>query len=216
MKQEIWSCDERVLLIVRRFCATAMTALTDIAMDNEQLKIWTVHSKAVQKSSETSANLSPVEVRVSRTAKVRFDTIKSHVHSYLTSSFDRISLPSTLEGWEDLPLLASTVERITASESASPSLSLPLEQTSLQIHIYQPSDTDAFDEFSNGTKDGEGEEVMAASVCELPNLGLEGLWDSLIYADNVKMKLLDYIHATLVLSDADVDCEWPCYYSIYY
>jgi hypothetical protein len=34
-----------------------------------------------------------------------------------------------------------------------------------------------------------------------------GLWDSLIYADGIKMKLLDYIHATLVFSDASVDCE---------
>jgi pachytene checkpoint protein 2 len=161
-------------------------------------------------------NTFPVEVRVSRKATVRFDTIKSHVHAFLTSSFDRISLPSILEGWEDLPVLASSVECITASESASPSLSLPLQQTSLQIHIYQPSDTDSFDEFSNGLKDGEGEEVMAASVCELPNMGLEGLWDSLIYADNVKTKLLDYIHATLVLSDADVDCEQLKYFFYHY
>lgn len=33
-----------------------------------------------------------------------------------------------------------------------------------------------------------------------------GLWDSLIYSDGVKLKLLDYIHATLVLSDAGIDC----------
>ncbi|KNZ74410.1 Thyroid receptor-interacting protein 13 [Termitomyces sp. J132] len=46
---------------------------------------------------------------------------------------------------------------------------------------------------------------MAASVCELPNSTWEGLWDSLIYADDIKLKLLDYIHATLLLSDANVD-----------
>jgi pachytene checkpoint protein 2 len=131
------------------------------------------------------------------------------VSSYITSSFDRISLPSTLEGWEDDPDLATSVERIIASESPCPSSSLSLDEMLIQIHIYQPSDSDSFEEFSNdnGGSATDGEEVMAASVCELPNRSWEGLWDSLIFADNIKLKLLDYIHATLVLSDANVDCE---------
>jgi len=150
-----------------------------------------------------------VEVRVSARTTARFDTIKNLVLSYITSSFDRISLPSTLEGWEDDPDLASCVERIVAAESACPSASLSLEEMSIQLHIYQLSDTDSFEEFSNdlGGSSTEGEDVMAATVCELPNRSWEGLWDSLIYADNIKMKLLDYIHATLVFSDAGVDCE---------
>lgn len=49
---------------------------------------------------------------------------------------------------------------------------------------------------------------MAASVCELPSLSWEGLWESLIYSDDIKSKLLDYIYATVVFSDADVDCEF--------
>jgi hypothetical protein len=80
---------------------------------------------------------------------------------------------------------------------------------SLQLHLYQLSDSDSFEEFSHDA-DGaaaDGDEVMAATVCELPNRSWEGLWDSLIYADNIKLKLLDYIHATLLLSDAGVDCE---------
>jgi hypothetical protein len=88
--------------------------------------------------------------------------------------------------------------------------------------VYQPSDEGESEEFSNGARDGEGE-VMAATACELPCIGWDGLWDSLIYADNIKLKLLEYvacalktlilthcmssyIHATLVLSDANVDC----------
>ena len=73
--------------------------------------------------------------------------------------------------------------------------------------MYQPCDAESEEEFSNGAGDGEGEEVMAATACELPCIAWDGLWDSLIYADNIKLKLLDYIHATLVLSDANVDCE---------
>ncbi|KAI0080759.1 P-loop containing nucleoside triphosphate hydrolase protein [Panus rudis PR-1116 ss-1] len=146
-----------------------------------------------------------IEVRVSPNATARFDTIRNAVHSYITSSFSHIYLPSTLQGWEDVPLLASSVDKIVASESPSSASSLPVDQITLQIHVYQPSDSDAFEELASGNGRGEGDDVMAASVCELPSLGWEGLWESLIYADDIKNKLLDYIYATVVFSDADVD-----------
>ncbi|KAI0786348.1 P-loop containing nucleoside triphosphate hydrolase protein [Abortiporus biennis] len=157
--------------------------------ENNSLTVWPVH----------------VEVRVSSNATARFDTIRNAVHNYIINSFSHIYLPSTLQGWEDVPLLASSVDKIVASESPCSSPSLPLEQIALQIHVYQPSDSDAFEELATGSGRGDGEEVMAASVCELPSLGWEGLWESLIYADDIKSKLLDYIYATVVFSDADVD-----------
>ena len=149
-----------------------------------------------------------VEVRVKQTATARFDTIRNNVHQYITSSFSHIYLPSVLQGWEDVPMLSTSVERIAASESTCPSPSLPIEQAALQIHVYQPSDSDAFDELATGGSRGDGEEVMAASVCELPSMNWEGLWESLIYSDDIKSKLLDYIYATVVFSDADVDCMY--------
>lgn len=50
---------------------------------------------------------------------------------------------------------------------------------------------------------------MAATVCELPSRMWDGLWDSLIFSDDTKSRLLDYIYATVLFSDADVDCEYP-------
>ncbi|KAG6832988.1 hypothetical protein H0H92_004872 [Tricholoma furcatifolium] len=146
-----------------------------------------------------------VEVRLQPRAAARFDSIRESVYTYIRT-FDRLSLPSTLQGWQDVPELASSVDKIVVSESTCPSHTLALEEMVLQIYIYQLSDSDTFEEFSNsaGVRDGD-DDTMAASVCELPNRAWEGLWDSLIYADNIKMKLLDYIHATLVLSDANVD-----------
>ena len=127
------------------------------------------------------------------------------MHTYLNSC-DRIGVPSTLNGWQDIPDLASSVERIVASESSCSSSTLSLEEMALQIHVYQPSDADSFEEFSNisGVRDDD-DDTTAASISDLPNRSWEGLWDSLIYADDIKMKLLDYIHATLVFSDANVD-----------
>ncbi|KAH8106228.1 P-loop containing nucleoside triphosphate hydrolase protein [Cristinia sonorae] len=146
-----------------------------------------------------------IEVRVLQQATARFDTIRNAVHSYITSSFSHIYLPSTLQGWEDVPLLAQSVDRIVSSESTTSSSSVPIDDAALQIHVYQPNDSDAFEELASGSGRGDGEEVTAASVCELPSLGWEGLWESLIYAEDVKSKLLDYIYATVIFSDADVD-----------
>ncbi|KAF7985201.1 hypothetical protein HWV62_7818 [Athelia sp. TMB] len=162
--------------------------------NNIPASIWTVH----------------VEVRLNTKTAVRADAVRHQVHTYLTSSFGRICLPSVIQGWEDLPILSTSVERITVSESACPSSSLPIDEISLQIHVYQPSDSDPVEEFSNGAGDG-GDEVMAATTCDLPCIAWDGLWDSLIYSDNIKLKLLDYIHATLVLSDANVDFNVVCW-----
>jgi pachytene checkpoint protein 2 len=103
-------------------------------------------------------------------------------------------------------VLASSVEQITACESSSPTSYLPVAQAALQIHVYQPNDGDAVSGFSAGPS-SDGEEIMAASVCELPSRQWEGLWDSLIFPDDTKTKLLDYIYATVLFSDANVDCK---------
>ncbi|KAM5535663.1 hypothetical protein V8D89_010650 [Ganoderma adspersum] len=146
-----------------------------------------------------------IEVRVTPNATSRFDTIRNAVHSYLTTSLSDIYLPSVIEGWEDVPLLASSIERIAASECPCPTSSLPIEQTTLQIHVYQPTDADAFEELTSGGGRGDDDQIMAATACELPSSSWEGLWESLIYSDDIKSKLLDYIYATVVFSDADVD-----------
>ncbi|ETW84330.1 AAA+-type ATPase [Heterobasidion irregulare TC 32-1] len=145
-----------------------------------------------------------VEVRLSPTAFTRFETVRNSVHEYITSSFEAIALPSTLDGWQDMPVLSSCVERIVACESPCPTSSIPVERAALQIHVYQPTEADASEEFSS-SGGGEGEEVMAASVCELPSRMWDGLWESLIFEDDTKLNLLDYIYATVLFSDANVD-----------
>ncbi|KAH8830297.1 P-loop containing nucleoside triphosphate hydrolase protein [Flagelloscypha sp. PMI_526] len=147
-----------------------------------------------------------IEIRLQERATARFDTIKNLVFSYLTSSYDALSLPSVIEGWEEVPELHKAVDQIVACESPTHTL-LPITQCLLHIHAYQPTSSASFEEYTDA--DGE-EETMAASVCELPNKNWEGLWESLIYVKDsdggdVKGKLLDYIHATLVLSDADIN-----------
>jgi hypothetical protein len=145
-------------------------------------------------------------VRLSPASTARFDTIRNAVHQYILKSFETIALPSKLDGWEGVPVLASSVEHISACESSSPTSYLPVARASLQIHVYQPTDGDSVEGFSAGPS-GDGEEIMAASVCELPSRQWEGLWDSLIFPDDTKSRLLDYIYATVLFSDANVDCK---------
>ena len=150
---------------------------------------------------------SAVEVRLASKARRRADIVQDLVRDFITSSFESLILPSILSGWDTDSTLASTVERIAVSESSCPSTSLFLNEISLQIHTYQPSENDTIEEYANGAGDGGGD-VLAASVCELPCRSWEGLWEGLIYSDNIKLKLLDYIYATLILSDANVDCTY--------
>jgi pachytene checkpoint protein 2 len=148
-----------------------------------------------------------VEVRLSPTSTARFDTIRDAVHQYISKSFETIPFSSNLDGWKDVPVLASSVEQITACESSSAESYLPVARASLQIHVYQTIDGDIIEGLTAGPSD-DGEQTTAASVCELPSMQLEGLWDSLIFPDDTKTKLLDYIYATVLFSDANVDCKF--------
>jgi hypothetical protein len=150
---------------------------------------------------------SKVEVRLSRTATARFDVIRQAVYEFITTSFVVVWPSTILDGWETIPKLETSVERIYASESSCPERSIPISQVNLEIHVFQPYPDDAYEECTGG---GDGEEqVVSATVCEMPSMSLEGLWESLIYSDGVKSKLLDYIYATISFSDADVDCTDP-------
>jgi len=62
---------------------------------------------------------------------------------------------------------------------ASPDRTIPLDQAFLEIHVYQPSEAEAFEELAtSGNDNSPGDDVMAASVCELPSKALDGLWDT--------------------------------------
>jgi pachytene checkpoint protein 2 len=150
-----------------------------------------------------------VEVRASATTSTNYNTIRERVASFLRRE-ETVLLPSLLNGWEEEPLLADAVERIALSElpATIPSLrlrGLPISQVSAQIHVYQCAYGEDADDFT--TQGEEGEEVLAASDTALPTRHWEGLWESLIYPDDIKMNLLNYIYSTVVFSNAGVDCK---------
>jgi pachytene checkpoint protein 2 len=160
-----------------------------------------------------------VEVRMSASS-TRVDTIFKHVHEHISSCFHELTCPGVLTGWDENHVLASSVERIATSELSRSSIAeypfitvnpyestvfIPIERCELDIHVYQASEDDTYEECISA-EDNTESDVSAATVCTLPVRTWEGLWDSLIYADDIKMGLLNYIHATILLSDAQVDC----------
>ncbi|KAG9051015.1 hypothetical protein FS837_000123 [Tulasnella sp. UAMH 9824] len=155
--------------------------------EEEENPVWVVH----------------VEVRLKPSSPALADSIKKSVKDFLAGYAETIMFPSTITGWTTSPALANNIDLLRITESTSPSGSVPFSQAELEIHVYQPTDGDAFEEFATSKTDGE--EVVAASVCELPCRNWDGLWDTLLYSDDIKPRLLNYIHATLVFSERDVD-----------
>ncbi|CAE6535110.1 unnamed protein product [Rhizoctonia solani] len=144
-----------------------------------------------------------VEVRVNHRSGVRHDMIHSAVEALL-KTHEYINIPNTFGDWMGDPVLGDNVELIHITESAAPTSELPISAANLLIHVYQPTDGPIEDQFASGGDDDD-EAIVVTTVCELPSRVWEGLWDTLIYDDNIKSRLLDYIYATLVFSDANID-----------
>lgn len=149
-----------------------------------------------------------VEVRLRPSSTASDDRVRSEVNSFMVTTISSLRGETEIRDWSASPFLTTNVDRIRIAEIASTSaaISIPIAEAKLEIHVYQPSSTDIVDEFSAADPSAEeGDETTAASVAELPNRSLDGVWDSLIYEDDIKPKLLNYIYTTLLFSDANVD-----------
>lgn len=152
-----------------------------------------------------------VEVRLKSASKIRVDLIRRLVHSHLESEYETLLTHSNVSDWQDVAALSANIDRIWIGEcsDADSSPAVPLSEVNPVIHVYQPTTRgDAVSEFSTSSPADEDEQdgdVPAASVLALPASSLDGLWDSLIYEDDVKQRLLSYIHSTMLFSDASID-----------
>lgn len=141
-----------------------------------------------------------VEVRLKQQSTARVDFIKDLVMEHLMQD-DTIFVPSEITGWEMESRMEQNVQRITACETSSPTNTVKIENAHLEIHVYQPIACEQDDLSTGNTKD----DVIAATVTELPCIEWDTLWDSLIYDSNVKPHLLNYLYSTFILSEANVD-----------
>jgi len=73
---------------------------------------------------------------------------------------------------------------------------ITLSDVELHIHVYQPALSSSIQEFAaSGGQDEDPtdneNQVQAASITELPNVLLDGLWSNLFYEDGIKENLLN-------------------------
>ncbi|KAK9899767.1 AAA-domain-containing protein [Cystobasidium minutum MCA 4210] len=157
-----------------------------------------------------------VALKASSTARTcRTETVKKAVVHFIEENFESLLPESQIVDWDDLPILAQYVDCIRVAECSISDEAIPLSRAKLHIHVYRPSREYIIDSFSaaapgeddggDGEAAGEDNDVMAATVAHLPAMSLEGIWDNLIYEDNVKLRLLNYINSTQLFGDRMVD-----------
>ncbi|KAG5440277.1 hypothetical protein PCANB_001847 [Pneumocystis canis] len=165
---------------------------SQIKRAEEEHKVRTVHKPLLH-----------IECSLKEKSTCRFDTAAHHVRQFLLENFSSLTLNTEFRNFEDEPLLMKHVEQIKVVEvSGSNKEILYLDEVDLDIHIYQlNSSLPAFNSFD----DGDQEDGPMAIVTELPSLSLEGLWDNLVFEDNIKNNLLHFIHTVMLFSDKDVN-----------
>lgn len=77
--------------------------------------------------------------------------------------------------------------------------SINLTGNNLHLHVYQLHDD------GPGTEELDDEELAAANHWLLPSTDFHGMWDSLVFDDDIKRNLLNYAATTLLFSDRKVD-----------
>jgi len=77
----------------------------------------------------------------------------------------------------------------------------PARRDETTVYVVKLDDQGGHD----GCIEMDGEEIQAASQIILPSKELHGIWDNLIYGDDVKERLLRYVFTAMKLSDSGVD-----------
>ncbi|TPX44075.1 hypothetical protein SeMB42_g04450 [Synchytrium endobioticum] len=75
-----------------------------------------------------------------------------------------------------------------------------LDQIQLDIHVYKLNDDEGWNE-----KTDDEENIVTANICDLPAKHLDGIWENLIYDEDVQTRLLEYITTSSLFSDKMVD-----------
>ncbi|XP_065216144.1 pachytene checkpoint protein 2 homolog [Planococcus citri] len=82
---------------------------------------------------------------------------------------------------------------------------LSLDKVSLQFHTYRLEEEEIQSEQLNISSDGDNETISAANYCLLPHVSFHGIWENLIYDNNIKENLLDYASTSMIFSQYKVN-----------
>ncbi|WFC99106.1 hypothetical protein MYAM1_001844 [Malassezia yamatoensis] len=143
------------------------------------------------------------EVRQRSQSVLDRDIVLAHVKRYL-SQFDALTTEQcvSLQGSD----IQDDVDQIYIAESdlGTKTVQLPAQ---LIYHVYRQSEVDNVDEFGVGDAEDQNaaDNSVAATLFELPNRSLDGVWKSLVYTNDVKSRLLHYIGTTMQFASQGID-----------
>ena len=154
---------------------------------------------------EVNAEFVEVEVLVKESSLIGRKELVKEVKKFLRSGVSRRYLTghfkiSDFGGWD---MLRTNVDSLLVSQEEEAIRGADLTTAPLKVRVVRLELGGAeVEEIAGGS---EEEEVPAAQTLVLPNVGLQGVWESLVYDGPVKRDLLNYAFAMLHLSIRGVD-----------
>ncbi|KNC98937.1 uncharacterized protein SPPG_05899 [Spizellomyces punctatus DAOM BR117] len=155
----------------------------------------------------TADSLKPllhIEVCLAPHSTARYDFTRRHVQDFLLTTYPSVVVHTTLskDDFQDVDFLRINVEWIRVCEVHGAQDQTEVQALSsiiLSIHVFQLNEEEGVDEIS------EEENVVTSNHWILPAKGLHGLWESLIYDNNIQLNLLDYVYTSMLFGDNGVD-----------
>ncbi|KAI9087760.1 P-loop containing nucleoside triphosphate hydrolase protein [Phlyctochytrium arcticum] len=150
--------------------------------------------------SEYKPNLH-VEVCLRAKSIALHNVARRCVNDFLMATYPSVLLDHTLPGTDllDQDFIKDNVEWIRICELREGTDVVQLSEVFLEIHVYQLNEEEGVDEI------GEEENVSTSNNWILPARGLVGVWESLIYDDDLQIRLLDYVYTSMLFGDREVD-----------
>ncbi|BFZ13394.1 hypothetical protein BsWGS_16433 [Bradybaena similaris] len=130
-----------------------------------------------------------------RTASIK-EKVLELLHAKKTAFGDFV-----VRDFQDI-FLSQNVEYVALCDTEIPGVEkrvIDLTTCNLQIHVFQVHTDGA------GTEELDDDNISAASHWLLPSADFHGLWDTLVYDDAIKLRLLNYATTTLMFSEMHVN-----------
>ncbi|RIB12085.1 P-loop containing nucleoside triphosphate hydrolase protein [Gigaspora rosea] len=141
-----------------------------------------------------------IECCLKTLSTVRYEVIREQVEKFLREFKTSLLCHSEISDFQDVALLKENVEYMIVAEAGCDTSEIQiLENVDLNIHVYQLNEDDVVEEYQ------EEENVLTANYWDLPARALDGLWDNLIFDENIKIRLLDYVYTTILFADRNVN-----------
>ncbi|XP_052817296.1 pachytene checkpoint protein 2 homolog [Mya arenaria] len=149
----------------------------------------------MKRSSDTIYH---VEVCQDPHSTARNKDISTHVKNYLQGK--QLSNRDLVITEYDDPFLKQHVSKIEISDiKLSQHETISVSESVFHYHVYQ------LQEDGPGTEELDEEDLAAANHWILPSRDFHGLWDSLVFDEDIKTRLLSYAATTLLFTDRKVD-----------